>query len=201
MAEDSARLIDHIMSEFATALKAVSHVNLGGGHYITHPDYKVELLIDAVKRLQEGFNVQVTLEPGGSLVYGGGYLAARVMDVIPHSQPLAILDASASTHMPDVLEVPYRPHIIGSGERGEKAYDYILGGNTCMTGDVIGEYSFDTPLEIGQMLLFTDMMQYSFVKNTTFNGVPLPDLAILHEDGRYEVVKRFGYADFEARLS
>ncbi len=201
MAEDSVALISHITQTFPQALEKVSHVNLGGGHYITHPDYNVDALIAALKGLKARFDLHITLEPGGALVYDAGYLVARVLDVIPHERPLAILDASASTHMPDVLEVPYRPNIICSGEAGEKLHTYILGGNTCMTGDVIGEYSFDAPLEPGQVLVFTDMMQYSFVKNTTFNGVPLPDLGILHEDGRYERVKRFGYRDFEERLS
>ncbi|MCB1651221.1 MAG: carboxynorspermidine decarboxylase [Alphaproteobacteria bacterium] len=201
MAEESARLITHISEKFETALRRMSRVNLGGGHYITHPDYKTDILIKALKDFQARFDLSVTLEPGGALVYNAGYLIGEVIDIIQRpGQNLAILDASASTHMPDVLEVPYRPNIIGSAEDGEKPHTYLLGGNTCMTGDIIGTYSFDTPLEIGQKLAFTDMMQYSFVKNTTFNGVPLPDLGILHEDGRYEVIKRFGYDDFAARL-
>ncbi len=138
-------------------------------------------------------------------VLDGGYLVSTVLDVIERGgENIAILDASASTHMPDVLEVPYTPEIIDAkiveqGAKGE--HIYILGGNTCMTGDVIGTYQFDAPLEIGQKLIFTDMMQYASCKNNTFNGVPLPDLAILHEDGRYERVKTFGYDDFEMRLS
>ena len=130
-----------------------------------------------------------------------GYLAARVLDIM-HNGPdqIAILDTSASTHMPDVLEVPYRPEIIGAGEAGEKEHTYILGGKTCMTGDVIGTYSFDSPLQHGTRLIFTDMMQYSFVKTTTFNGTPLPDLAILDEDGGFRVIKRFGYETFRDRL-
>ena len=129
---------------------------------------------------------------------------ATVLDIIPHDQKIAILDASASTHMPDVLEVPYTPEIMGAEiveqSQASEENTYILGGNTCMTGDVIGTYKFSAPLEVGQKLVFTDMMQYSFVKNTTFNGVPLPDLGILHEDGTYELIKRFGYEDFAERL-
>lgn len=202
MAEDSVALIEHISAKFGKALRKVKHVNLGGGHYITHKDYDVKKLIAALNDLQKAFDIKVTLEPGGALVYNAGYLVTEVMDIFTRNDgtKLAILDASASTHMPDVLEVPYRPNIIDSGEKGEKAHTYILGGNTCMTGDIIGMYSFDAPLEIGQKLIFTDMMQYSFVKNTTFNGVPLPDLALLHEDGRYEVVQEFGYQDFARRL-
>jgi carboxynorspermidine decarboxylase len=201
MAEDSAALIAHISKNFGDALHRVAEVNLGGGHYITHADYDVDRLIKSLKEFQQIFDIKVTLEPGGALVYNGGYLVSTVLDIIENEKKIAIIDASASTHMPDVLEVPYRPHIIDSAETGVKAHSYLLGGNTCMTGDVIGEYSFDAPLSIGDKLIFTDMMQYSFVKNTTFNGVPLPDLGILHEDGRYELVKRFGYDDFEMRLS
>lgn len=201
MAEDSAALIAHISKNFGDALHRVAEVNLGGGHYITHPDYNVDRLINSLKEFQQVFDIKVTLEPGGALVYNGGYLVSTVLDIIKNEKTIAIIDASASTHMPDVLEVPYRPHIIDSGEANEKPHSYLLGGNTCMTGDIIGEYSFDAPLSIGDKLIFTDMMQYSFVKNTTFNGVPLPDLGILHEDGHYELVKRFSYDDFEMRLS
>ena len=201
MAEDSVTLINHISQNFGHALRTVSEVNLGGGHYITHANYDVNRLINSLKEFQQILDIKVTLEPGWALVYNAGYLVSTVLDIIENEKKIAIIDASASTHMPDVLEVPYRPHIIDSGEAKEKPHNYLLGGNTCMTGDIIGEYSFDTPLSIGDTLIFTDMMQYSFVKNTTFNGVPLPDISILHEDGRYELVKRFSYNDFEARLS
>lgn len=201
LAEDSARLIAHVGEVFGFALAQVKKVNLGGGHFYTHPDYKLDVLIDALKALRAAHGVDITLEPGGAHVLRAGYLVASVLDIIDHGHKIAILDASASTHMPDVLEVPYTPDILGAGAEGEKAHTYILGGNTCMTGDVIGTYSFDTPLQVGQKLVFLDMMQYSMCKNTTFNGVPLPDIAILHEDGRYEIVKSFGYADFEGRLS
>lgn len=201
LAEDSARLIAHVGEVFGFALAQVKKVNLGGGHFYTHPDYKLDVLIDALKALRAAHGVDITLEPGGAHVLRAGYLVASVLDIIDHGHKIAILDASASTHMPDVLEVPYTPDILGAGAEGEKAHTYILGGNTCMTGDVIGTYSFDAPLQVGQKLVFLDMMQYSMCKNTTFNGVPLPDIAILHEDGRYEIVKSFGYADFEGRLS
>ncbi|MFP4386451.1 MAG: carboxynorspermidine decarboxylase [Alphaproteobacteria bacterium] len=202
MAEDSARLINHIMDKFTHILPEIKGINLGGGHYFTHPDYKTDSLIKALKTLGQRFpNLGVTLEPGGALVYEAGYLVATVLDIFENANHHAIIDASASTHMPDVLEVPYTPEIIGAGKPEEKAYTYTLGGNTCMTGDVIGTYSFDSPLEVGQKLIFTDMMQYSFVKNTTFNGVPLPDLGVLHEDQTYELVRRFDYSDFIKRLS
>lgn len=202
MAEDSAKLIKHIQNEFAFALPHISKINLGGGHYMTHAEYDLDILISTLKGLKNNFDGTVIMEPGGTLVYNGGYLVASVLDIFERQDGTrhAIIDASASTHMPDVLEVPYRPDIIDSFEDGEKAHTYILGGNTCMTGDVIGTYSFDAPLEIGQKLIFTDMMQYSFVKNTTFNGVPLPDLGILHEDVSYELVKSFSYENFSMRL-
>lgn len=204
LAQDSVKLIRHISDEFGFALKAVDKVNLGGGHYYTHPAYDAEMLIDALKKLKSDFDIDVTLEPGGAHVFRAGYLVATVLDIIENESRIAILDASASTHMPDVLEVPYTPEIIEARIVEEGAarghHTYILGGNTCMTGDIIGTYDFDEPLKVGQKLIFTDMMQYAMCKNTTFNGVPLPDIAILHEDGRYEVVKRFTYADFEGRL-
>ncbi len=123
-----------------------------------------------------------------------------VLGLHHNDKNIAILDASASTHMPDVLEVPYTPKVVGADEPGRKPHSYILGGKTCMTGDIIGEYSFDAPLSVGDRVIFTDMMQYSFVKNNTFNGVPLPDLAILGEDGSYKVIRSFGYDDFRHRL-
>ncbi len=202
MAQDSVALIKHVASEFAFAIQHVSKINLGGGHYMTHPDYDLFALCDALVAFQKEHNIAVTLEPGGTFAYEAGYLVSTVLDIVERAGGNhAILDTSASTHMPDVLEVPYRPNIIDSGEKGEKPHSYILGGKTCMTGDVIGEYSFDQKLEIGSRLIFTDMMQYSMVKNTTFNGMPLPDIGILHEDGSYELVKSFGYDDFLNRLS
>jgi carboxynorspermidine decarboxylase len=177
----------------------VKQVNFGGGHFINKPGYDVGKLIAAIKAFRAEFGVEVVLEPGAGLVVDTGYLVASVLDIHRNEKEIAILDTSASTHVPDVLEVPYRPHIFGAGEAGEKAHTYILGGKTCMTGDVIGAYSFDQPLKPGDRLVFADMMQYSFVKNTTFNGTPLPDIGIL-EDGKYRLVKRFGYEEFRGRL-
>jgi carboxynorspermidine decarboxylase len=134
------------------------------------------------------------------LVVDAGYLVASVIGIHRNDKDILILDASASCHMPDVLEVPYRPPIFGGGEPSEHPYSYIIGGKTCMTGDIIGEYSFEKPLQVGDRLIFGDMMQYSFVKNTTFNGTPLPDLAVLEEDGTYRVLRTFGYEAFRERL-
>ncbi len=198
--DGSVGLIEHVAKTLGDYVRRVTAVNFGGGHFMNKPGYKVERLIAAVKAFKAEFSVEVYLEPGAGLVVDTGYLVATVLDLHWNEKPLAILDTSASTHMPDVLEVPYRPMIIGAGEPGAKAHTYLLGGKTCMTGDVIGEYSFDQPLKPGDRLVFTDMMQYSFVKNTTFNGTPLPDMAMLDEDGTYRVLREYGYEEFRRRL-
>jgi carboxynorspermidine decarboxylase len=198
--DGSTGLIAHVGKTLGTYVRRVKAVNFGGGHFMNKPGYDVAALIAAVKAFRKEFGVEVILEPGAGLVVDAGWLVATVLDLHWNERPIAILDTSASTHMPDVLEVPYAPAIIGAGPAGAKAHTYSLGGKTCMTGDVIGEYSFDRPLKPGDRLIFTDMMQYSFVKNTTFNGTPLPDLAILHADGRYEIVRSFGYDEFRRRL-
>jgi carboxynorspermidine decarboxylase len=198
--EGSVGLIEHVARAFGDYVRRVKVVNFGGGHFINKPGYDIAKLIAAIRAFKTEFNVDVVLEPGAGLVVDTGYLVGSVLGLHHNDKDIAILDASASTHMPDVLEVPYTPKIVGAGEPGEKPRDYILGGKTCMTGDIIGEYSFDKPLKIGDRVIFTDMMQYSFVKNNTFNGVPLPDLAILNEDGTIKVIRSFGYDDFRHRL-
>lgn len=200
LAEGSAGLIEHVARTFEPYLRRVKAVNFGGGHFINKPGYDVGKLIAALKAFRAEFGIEVYLEPGAGLVVDAGYLVASVIGLHRNVAEIAILDASASTHMPDVLEVPYTPTVIGADKPGVHPFTYILGGKTCMTGDVIGHYSFDAPLKRGDRVVFTDMMQYSFVKNTTFNGTPLPDLAILHENGRYEVVRSFGYDEFRRRL-
>ncbi len=196
----SVGLIEHVAREFPEYIRRVKAVNFGGGHFINKPGYDIGKLIAAIKAFRTAFDVEVILEPGAGLVVDTGYLVATVLDVHRNEKDIAILDASASTHMPDVLEVPYTPTIVGAGAPGEKPHTYILGGKTCMTGDIIGEYSFDQPLAPGSRIIFTDMMQYSFVKNNTFNGVPLPDLAMLNEDHTYKILRSFGYEDFRHRL-
>ncbi len=198
--DGSVGLIEHVAANFGDYVRRVKAVNFGGGHFINKPGYDVAKLIAAVRAFRASFGVEVILEPGAGLIVNAGYLVASVIGFHTNGKRIAILDASASTHMPDVLEVPYRPPLLGAGEAGELAHDYILGGKTCMTGDIIGEYSFATPLQVGDHLVFGDMMQYSFVKNTTFNGTPLPDMAVLDTDGTYRVIKRFGYGDFRGRL-
>ncbi|MFA5949900.1 MAG: carboxynorspermidine decarboxylase [Hyphomicrobium sp.] len=200
MADGSVGLIEHVAREFAPYLKRVKAVNFGGGHFVNKPGYDVAKLIAAIGAFRAEFGIEVILEPGAGLVVDTGYLVATVIGITRNEKEIAILDASASTHMPDVIEVPYTPPLLGAAQAGVLAHSYILGGKTCMTGDIIGEYSFAEPLKVGSRIVFGDMMQYSFVKNTTFNGTPLPDLAILHEDGRYEVVRSFGYEEFRKRL-
>ena len=198
--EGSAGLIGHVAEKFGQYIEQVTAVNFGGGHFMNKPGYDVRVLIDAVRAFKTRFGVEVILEPGGGLVVNTGELYASVLALHWNGMDLAILDASASTHMPDVLEVPYRPEIIGAGQAGEKPYTYRLGGKTCMTGDVIGDYSFHKPLQPGDRLVFTDQMHYSFVKTNTFNGTPLANLAIRWEDGRVEQISDFGYDEFRRRL-
>jgi len=174
---------------------------LAGGHHITRPDYDLESLIRSITYIQDKYQVQVYLEPGEAIALNTGFLVTSVLDIIENGKQLAILDTSAACHMPDVLEMPYRPLIIGSGESGEKPYTYRLGGPTCLAGDVIGDYSFDAPLSPGDRLVFTDMAHYTMVKNNTFNGIGLPAIALSDLSGQTRVIKRFGYADFKGRLS
>jgi len=173
--DGSVGLIEHVGRTLGDYVRKVKAVNFGGGHFINKPHYNVDRLIAALRAFRAEFGVEVILEPGAGLVVDTGWLVATVLDIHKNEHDIAILDTSASTHMPDVLEVPYRPAIIG-------------------------DYSFDKPLQPGDRLIFTDMMQYSFVKSTTFNGTPLPDLAMLEEDGTYRVIKTFGYEEFRRRL-
>lgn len=198
--EGSVGLIRHVAKEFAPYIRKVKAVNFGGGHFINKSGYDVAALVSALTAFRREYGVEVYLEPGGGLVVDTGYLVGSVLAIHENEKKIAILDASASTHMPDVLEVPYTPHVIGADKPGVLGHDYILGGKTCMTGDIIGEYSFAKPLKAGDRIVFTDMMQYSFVKNNTFNGVPLPALAIRRETGSIEIVRTFGYEEFRRRL-
>lgn len=182
-------------------LGGLKWVNFGGGHHITRDDYDRELLIKLVTGFRQKYGVQVHLEPGEASVLNAGVLISSVLDIVENETRIAIMDTSAETHMPDVLLMPYRPHILGSGEKQEKKYSYRLAGPSCLAGDVIGDYSFDRPLKRGDRLVFTDMALYSIVKNTTFNGINLPDIAIRRQDGTIEVVRKFGYRDYRNRLS
>ena len=187
--------------QFGQYLPQMQWLNLGGGHHITRSDYDVERLVRLVKGLRERYNVTVYLEPGEAVVLNSGFLVTEVLEVLHNDLDLAILDTSAACHMPDVLEMPYRPPLLGSGETGEKAYTYRLGGPTCLAGDIIGDYSFDAPLTEGTRLTFGDMALYTMVKTNTFNGMPLPAIVWRDLDGKETVVRQFGYEDFASRLS
>ena len=187
--------------KFGPWLKGLRWLNLGGGHHITRPGYQVERLIALVKRLQSQYGVQVYLEPGEAVVYHAGFLLTKVLEIVENGISIAILDTSAACHMPDVLEMPYRPPLQNSGLPGEKAYTYRLAGPTCLAGDVIGDYSFDQPLQEGDTLVFEDMALYTMVKTNTFNGMPLPSLAWKDRSGEIRLIRQFGYEDFKNRLS
>jgi carboxynorspermidine decarboxylase len=176
-------------------------LNLGGGHHITRPDYDVDALVDCILYLREKYGVAIYLEPGEAVALNTGFLVASVLETLRNGMDIAILDTSAACHMPDVLEMPYRPEIKGSGRPGEKPYTFRLGGPTCLAGDIIGDYSFDQPLTPGDRLVFCDMAHYTMVKNNTFNGMNLPAIALRRLDGEIEIVRGFGYEDFKSRLS
>jgi len=195
------RTIKVFEEKFGKYLNQMKWVNFGGGHHITRDDYDIETLINCIMQMKSKYNVQVYLEPGEAVALNTGFLVSTVLDIIKEDEmDLAIIDASAACHMPDVLEMPYRPFIISSGLPGEKAHTYRLGGNTCLSGDVIGDYSFDEKLKVGDKLVFCDMAHYSMVKNNTFNGINLPNIAFARLDGNIEIVKTFGYEDFKGRL-
>jgi carboxynorspermidine decarboxylase len=189
-------------AKFGNLLEGMQWVNFGGGHHVTRAGYQVEALVRLLREFAARRRVQVYLEPGEAIGYHAGVLVAEVLDVIDNGMPIAILDTSATCHMPDVLEMPYRPSILGGGEPGAQAHTYRLGGQSCLAGDVIGDYSFAKPLQVGQRLVFEDMAYYSMVKTTTFNGVRLPSIAIWNSSSdALRVVRDFGYQDFKGRLS
>ena len=193
--------LDAVEEKFGKYLEQMKWLNFGGGHHITRDDYDVDKLIEIINRIQNQYDLQVYLEPGEAVALNAGFLVTQVLEIVKNGDTrIAILDTSAACHMPDVIEMPYRPPLYDSGEKGEKAHTYRLGGPTCLAGDVIGDYSFDHELAVGDRLIFGDMAIYSMVKNNTFNGMPLPDIVALYEDGRWETVRHFGYEDFKYRL-
>lgn len=195
-----ARTLPVVEEKFGFMFDKIKWLNFGGGHHITRPDYDVELLIKTIRDFREKYGLDVYLEPGEAVALNAGYLVTTVLDTFENGTEIAITDASAACHMPDVLEMPYRPNIIGSGKPNEKRFTYRLGGNTCLSGDVIGDYSFDEPLKEGDRLVLEDMAIYSMCKNNTFNGIPLPSIYLLKENGGLELLKKFGYDDFKQRL-
>jgi len=195
------RTLDVVDIKFGKYLSGMKWLNFGGGHHITRDDYDIERLVACIKRFQDKYELEIYLEPGEAIALNAGFLAASVLDIMPERNGIrnAILDTSAACHMPDVLEMPYRPKILNAVEGG--AHTYRFGAHTCLAGDVIGEYSFSTPLNVGDKLIFTDMAIYTMVKNNTFNGINLPSILVRRTDGKIETVKEFGYVDFKSRLS
>lgn len=200
-ADDLETTLHAVEENFGQWLPQMEWINFGGGHHITREDYDIPLLEKCIKRMQDTYGLEVYLEPGEAVALNAGYLVTTVLDTIKNGIDIAILDTSATCHMPDVLEMPYRPPLFESGEPGEKPYTYRLGGPTCLAGDIIGDYSFDQPLKPGDRLIFGDMAIYTMVKNTTFNGMPLPTIAVKKKDGDCEIIRQFGYEDFKMRLS
>ena len=200
-ADALALTLDAVEAKFGSLLPGLKWLNFGGGHHITRPGYDLPTLEACITRIQEKYGVQVYLEPGEAWALNAGYLVTTVLDTLHNgSTSLAILDMSAACHTPDVIEMPYRPPLLGAGEPGEKSVTVRLGGPTCLAGDVVGDYSFDAPLTEGDRLLFGDMAIYTTCKNNTFNGMPLPPIWTLAEDGTCRELVRFGYNDFKMRL-
>jgi len=199
--DDLETTLEVVLEKFGKYLKNMEWINFGGGHHITRDDYDIERLERCIKRVQNEYGLEVYLEPGEAVALNAGYLVTKVLDITRNDMPIAILNTSAACHMPDVLEMPYRPPLRNSGEAGEKAFTYRLGSQTCLSGDMIGEYSFDKPLNVDDTLIFEDMSIYSMVKNNTFNGMPLPAIMLLKADGEVQLIKKFGYEDFKGRLS
>lgn len=199
--DDLERTLRAAEEKFGDYIGQMKWLNMGGGHHITREDYDVELLIRCVRRVKDTYGVEVYLEPGEAVALNAGYLVTEVLDVVDNGIRTLILDASAACHMPDVLEMPYRPPLKDSGKPGEKAYTYRLSSCTCLAGDVIGDYSFDREIGPGDRLCFEDMAIYSMVKNNTFNGIGLPHIAVFSAGGDCRVIRSFGYDDFKCRLS
>lgn len=205
MCEQNADVLERVLHSFEKLygkhVRGLKWVNFGGGHHITRDDYDIEGLIGLVNGFKTKYGVQVYLEPGESNVYNAGVLVSSVLDIVKNEMEIAIIDASAEAHMPDVLLMPYRPFAMTSGTPKEKKYTYRVAGPSCLAGDVVGDYSFDEPLMRGDRIVFCDMALYSIVKNTTFNGIRLPDIAVVRDGGKIETVRRFGYRAYRDRQS
>ncbi|MEI4321285.1 carboxynorspermidine decarboxylase [Streptococcus suis] len=199
--DDLKTTLDAVEAKFGPYLHRIKWLNMGGGHHVTRADYNLDLLISSIQYMQETYGLEVYIEPGEAIALNAGYLVTEVLDIVENGIETLVLDASATCHMPDVLEMPYRPSLRHGFEAGEKAFTYRLSSNTCLTGDIIGDYSFEKPVEIGDKLYFEDMAIYSFVKNNTFNGIGLPSLVLMDQTGDCRIVKSFGYEDFKGRLS
>ncbi len=187
--------------KFSKYFKALKYINFGGGHHITKKGYDVDKLINIIKEFRAKYSVEVYLEPGEAVGWETGVLVSTVLDIVHNGMDIAILDTSAEAHMPDTLAMPYRAEVSGAGEAGEKKYTYRLAGNTCLAGDIMGDYSFDKSLKIRDKIIFQDQIHYTFVKNTTFNGIKLPSLVLQRKDGSLDIIKEFNYNNYKGRLS
>ena len=194
-------VLTHFEEKFGKYIPNMKWINFGGGHHITRKDYDVEKLITLINTFKAKYDVQVYLEPGEAIGWETGNLVTTVLDIVHNGIDIAILDSSAEAHMPDTIIMPYRAEVKHAGKAGEKKHTYRLAGNTCLAGDIMGDYSFDTPLHRGDQVIFCDQIHYSMVKATTFNGIQLPSIAIQKIDGSIEVIREFGYQDFKKRLS
>ena len=194
-------VLKHFEEKFGEYIPQMKWINFGGGHHITRKGYDVDKLIGLIQGFKAKYDVEVYLEPGEAIGWETGTLVTTVLDIVHNGMDIAILDSSAEAHMPDTIIMPYRAEVLGAAEANKKAHTYRLAGNTCLAGDIMGDYSFDTPLNIGDKIIFCDQMHYTIVKATTFNGVKLPSIAIQRLNGEIEVVRKFGYEDFKNRLS
>ena len=199
-AEPLAETLEAVEEKFGAWLPQMEWINFGGGHHITREGYDIDLLKQCIMRMQTKYGLKVYIEPGEAIALDAGFLVAEVLEIVENDTPVAILDTSAACHMPDVIEMPYRPPVLGAGEAGEKPFTYTFAGPTCLAGDTIGTYSFDTPLSVGARVVFGDMAIYTMVKNNTFNGMPLPNIIAVAPNGECEIVREFGYDDFKLRL-
>jgi len=205
LCEQGVDALEEVLSaferDFSKYFKNLKYINFGGGHHITKKGYDIDRLVYIIKEFRLKYQIDVYLEPGEAVGWESGYLVSTILDIFENGMNIAILDTSAEAHMPDTLAMPYRADVRNSGIAGDKKYTYRLGGNTCLAGDVMGDYSFDEPLNIGDKIIFEDQIHYTFVKNTTFNGIKLPSLVIKRLGGTIEVVKEFGYEEYRSRLS
>ncbi|MDY7331686.1 carboxynorspermidine decarboxylase [Streptococcus suis] len=199
--DDLKTTLEAVEDKFGPYLHRIKWLNMGGGHHVTREDYDLDLLISSIQHMQETYGLEVYIEPGEAIALNAGYLVTEVLDIVENGIETLVLDTSATCHMPDVLEMPYRPPLRHGSEAGERAFTYRLSSNTCLTGDIIGDYSFEKPVQIGDKLYFEDMAIYSFVKNNTFNGIGLPSLVLMDQTGDCRIIKSFGYEDFKGRLS
>jgi len=195
------KVLEALEKKFGEYLSSLKWINFGGGHHITKEGYDREKLISLILRFREKYNIDIYLEPGEAVGWQTGTLVASVLDIVHNGIDIAILDTSAEAHMPDTIIMPYRAEVRGAGKAGEKKYTYRLAGNTCLAGDIMGDYSFDRALMTGDKIIFEDQMHYTMVKATTFNGIKLPSISILKVNGSLETVREFGYKDFKDRLS